>query len=231
MGPKQYFYGGKRVSESTYYRRRAESNDDTSSEDVATPSYPLPPPSSVPLTSSPSSPSSNTFPILGNEDSPSSVGHGNSPAVDSPAPPLSPPGGPWEDEVDIWASVGFVDGIIPCHAPPQMDLVKTIENEVVGFQGDLDASNVPITVQSKILERIFKKKPVNQHEGPHDYGGMGLAQLITLAGMLLYYNYLFYITSNELYILSLGFAMLYIYFILYINLTIRIYKIFTIYFL
>jgi len=33
-----------------------------------------------------------------------------------------------------------------------MDLAKAIENKVVGFQGYLDDTNVPITVQGKILE-------------------------------------------------------------------------------
>jgi hypothetical protein len=206
MGPKRYSFAGKEVEKRTYYRRVAESRDDTSSEDVEMPSNPLSIGPSSSSTSS-SSPPSTSFPIVGSEDSPLSVEPSNSPAIHSPAPTLSPLGGPSQDEVDIFAGVGFVDGMIPRHAPTPIDLVQTIEKEVLGFQGDLDAANVPITVQSKILERIFKKTSVNQHAGPSNYDGMGLAQLIHMAGILLYYNYLFYIPSNELYILILGFAI------------------------
>jgi hypothetical protein len=192
MGPKKYSLGGKQVSKATYYRRRSCSNSDASSEeaDATRSSHPGPlsllvsASSSSSPTSSSSSESNMGFPMLSGEDSPS-IGK---PLNSSPTP---------LDEfqvnvVDKWAGVGFINGRIPPCVPLQMDLAKAIENKVVSFQGYLDDSNVPITVQGKILEQLFEKKIENQCEGPQNYDGMGLRQLFSLAGVsffqLLSYN-------------------------------------------
>ena len=191
MGPKKYYLGFNQVSKATYYQRRSHSDSDASSEDAAGPSRAPRLPlqlnsstSSLSPTSSPSSKSSMGFLMLGAEDSPT-IGE----------PPNSPPTLSDESElndVDKWAGVGFINGRIPPCVPVQMDLAKAIENKVVSFQGYLDDSNVPITVQGKILEHLFGKKQETEHEDPQIYDGMGLRQLLVLAGVLfsylLFYN-------------------------------------------
>ena len=190
MGPKQYIYDGRLVSRRTHYRRRAESNDDTSSEDAASPSQlpwtlaMVPSPSSSSL---PSSPASNAFLMLLGEDSPSSGEHGNLSTSLSSSSLAPSSDGFQHDVIDMWAAIGFINGEIPARIPRQVDLAHTIEEKVISIQGLLDASNVPIIIQGKIFEQVFQKKEEHQHQHPFDYDGMGLAQLIALSGALLSY--------------------------------------------
>ena len=190
MGPKQYIHDGRPVSRRTYYRRRVESNDDTSSEDAASPLQPprtlamVPSPSSSSL---PSSPSNNAFSMLLGEDSPSSGEHGNLSTSLSPTSLASSSDGFQYDIIDMWTAIGFTNGEILACIPQQVDLAHTIEEKVISIQGLLDASNVPITIQGKIFEQVFQKKEEHQHQHPFDYDGMGMIQLIALSGVLLSY--------------------------------------------
>ena len=190
MGPKQYIHDGRPVSRRTYYQRRVESNDDTSSEDAASPLQPpqtltmVPSPSSSSL---PSSPSNNVFRMLLGEDSPSSGESGNLSTSLSPTSLAPSSDGFQHDIIDMWAAIGFINGEIPARIPRQVDLAHTIEEKVISIQGLLDASNVSITIQGKIFEQVFQKKEEHQHQHPFDYDGMGLTQLIALSGALLSY--------------------------------------------
>ena len=119
-GPKQYINDGRQVSLRTYYRRKAESNDDTSSEDAASPSQPPQPLAMVlsPSSSSlPSSPSNHAFPMLFGEDSPSSGEHGNLSTSLSPTSPAASSDGFQYDIIDMWAAIGFINGEIPARIP------------------------------------------------------------------------------------------------------------------
>ena len=190
MGPKQYIHEGRPVFRWTYYRRKAESNDNTFLEDVASPSQPpqtLAMVSSPSSSSSPSSPSNNAFPMLFDEDSLSSGEHGNLSTSLSPTYPASSSDGFQHDVINMWVAIGSINGEIPACIPRQVDLAYTIEDKVISIQGLLDASNVPITIQGKIFEQVFQKKQEHQHQHPFDYDGMGLAQLIALSDVLLSY--------------------------------------------
>ena len=145
----------------------------------------VPSPSSFSL---PSSPSNNAFPMLLGEDSPSSGEHGILSKSLSPTSPASSFDGFQHDVIDMWAAIGFINGEIPARIPPQVDLPYTID-KIISIQGLLDASNVPITIQGKIFEQVFQKKQEHQHQHPFDYDGMGLAQLIALSSVLLFYIY------------------------------------------
>ena len=112
MGPKQYIHDGRPVSRRTYYRRRAESNDDTSSEDAASLSQPPRTLAMVPSPSSSSlpSPSNNAFPMLLGEDSPSSREHGNLSTSLLPTSLAPSFDGFQHDIIDMWAAIGFING-------------------------------------------------------------------------------------------------------------------------
>ena len=190
MGPKQYIHDGRPISWRTYYQRRAELNDDTSSEDATSPSQPprtlamVPSPSSSSL---PFSPSNNAIAMLLGEDSLSSGEEENLSTSLSPTSLAPSSDGFQHDIIDMWAAIGFINGEIPARVPRQVDLAHTIEEKVISIQGLLDASNVPITIQGKIFEQVFQKKEEHQHQHLFDYDGMGLTQLIALSGALLSY--------------------------------------------
>ena len=190
MGLKQYIHEARPLSRRTYYRCKVESNDDTSSEDIASPSQPpqilamAPSPSS---SSSPSYPSNNAFLMLLGEDSPSSGEHGNLSTSSSPTSLAPSFDGFQHDVIDMWSAIGFINGEIPARIPQQVDLAHTIDDKVISFQGLLNASSVPITIQGKIFEQVFQKKEEHQHQHPFDYDEMGLAQLIAVSGVLLSY--------------------------------------------
>ena len=137
--------------------------------------------------SSPSSPSNNTFLMLLGEDSPLSGEHGNLPTSLSSASPPPSSDEFQHDIIDMWVGIGFINDEIPARTPQQVDLTHTIEDKVISIQGFLDVSNVPITIQGKIFEKVFLKKQEHQHQHPFDYDGMGLVQLIALLGVLLSY--------------------------------------------
>jgi len=72
-------------------------------------------------------------------------------------PPIFSPEGGIEDfefhieEVDMLATIGFIDGRIPHYLPQEPDVYQSIESKVTGLQANLDATNVPIAIQDKIL--------------------------------------------------------------------------------
>jgi hypothetical protein len=187
---REYRIGNRLVSRTTYYRHMQESREDIPSDSSSSEgSSPHSTDSSEPshIDSSISSDESPIRPDLG----PGSPRTSSPISVSDPlnSPPYHSPSDEAHDfdshcvTVNMWeVGVGFVEGRIPeptCHIP---NLAWVIESEVVGLQSDLDAANVPISVQDKILQRLFKKRPRNQHEQPQDYMGMGLVQLVATAG-------------------------------------------------
>ena len=152
MGPKEYIVRGRKVLRSTYYRHKANSNSDASSEDTGGPSNQAPIPLLVLSSSSPfppsSSPSKSSIGMLmsGGEETPSIGKPTSPPTIHTYALPPTPSTEFEVKVVDKWAGVGFIDGRTPPCVPIPMDLVKAIENKVVNFQGYLDDSNVPITI-------------------------------------------------------------------------------------
>ena len=185
MGPKEYTVHGKRVSRSTY--------SDASSEDIAGPSNQAPIPLLIPSSSSPSPPSSSS---LQSNIGMSMSSREETPLIGKPTSPptihtyASPPTPSTEFElvvVNKWAGVGFINGRISPRVPIPMDLVKAIKNKVVDFQGYLDDSNVPITVQGKILEQLFAINLENLCEDSNNYNGMDLRQLFVLASAFFFY--------------------------------------------
>ena len=89
--------------------------------------------------------------------------------------------------VDMWQSgVGFVGGQIPSLSHEAPSLPSVIEDEVIGLQLVLDRANVPLSIQDKVLQRLFKRIPHNEREEPEDYTKMGIVQLISIAGKTFY---------------------------------------------
>ena len=72
----------------------------------------------------------------------------------------------------------------PSHEAPSLPSV--IEDEVIGLQSLLDRANVPLSIQDKVLQRLFKRIPHNEHEEPQDYTKMGIVQLIGIVGKTFY---------------------------------------------